>query len=338
VTIRPLEPSDSIPELTLLVRSAYQRLADLGLRFWGTWQSEEDTRERCAEGHCLVADEGGTIVGTVTVRDPREDGDPDWYRRPDVWVAGQLAVSPARQNAGIGSLLMGEAERHAFMNGATEIAIDTAESATHLIDYYARRGYRKVGAVDWEGTNYVSVVMSKRLRPVLETERLVMRDLTADDMPAILSHWEDARFKSLFPPGRITPEHCREIFVPEIERLGKFPRSGHHWGVHLDGQPIGTMRLSLERSATGSIGYGFGAEHWGKGYATEVVREVSRYAFEECGLHRLQAFVYSPNEASKRVLLKCGFVREGALREKIAWGDGRVDDEIFGLLQREWIS
>ncbi len=323
-------------EMTALVRSAYQRLADMGFKFMGTWQDEDDTRERCADGHCLVVENDGRIAGTVTVRDPVGEDEPEWYRREGVWSIGQFAVSPELQNAGLGSELMLEAEGHAFANGASEVAIDTAEGATHLIDFYRKRGYRHVGTVDWDGTNYVSVIMSKRLRPVLTTERLTLRDLTLNDIPAIQSHWADPRFKALFPPERITPEHCLEVFEDEIERLRHYPRAGHHWAIEKDGDMIGTMRLTFERSSTGSIGYGLAADHWGLGYATEVVREVARYAFEECGQHRLQAFVYSPNTASMHVLEKCGFKYEGALREKIAWGDSRVDDNIYGLLRTEW--
>jgi ribosomal-protein-alanine N-acetyltransferase len=152
----------------------------------------------------------------------------------------------------------------------------------------------------------------------------------------IQESWADPRFRALFPPALLTPEHCREIFEGELARLASYPRTGHHWAVTLDGAMIGTMRLSFERGDTGSIGYGFAADHWGRGYATEVVREVVRYGFEECRLHRLQAFVFTPNEASQNVLRKCGFVHEGALREKVAWGDRRVDDEVFGLLRHEW--
>jgi RimJ/RimL family protein N-acetyltransferase len=336
VTIRALTPTDPIPEVHALVRAAYQGLSDMGFRYWGTWQSEEDTLGRCREGHCLVALEDGRIVGTLTAKRCGNGDDEGWYREPGVWCLTQFAVLPGMQGAGVGSRLMAEAERHAFQQGAIEAAVDTAEGATHLIEFYSRRGYRHVGRIDWDGTNYVSVVMSKRLRPVLTTERLIMRDLTREDIPAIQSHWSDPRFQEKFPPERLTPEHCLEIFEPEIRRLAEFPRTGHHWAIEREGEMIGTMRLSFERGGSGSVGYGLSAVHWGKGYATEAVREVVRYAFDECGLHRLQAFVFTPNEASKHVLRKCGFVPEGALREKVPWGDTRVDDEIFGLLLREW--
>ena len=56
------------------------------------------------------------------------------------------------------------AERRALETGASEIALDTAESAAHLVEMYENRGYRIVEKVDWPETNYVSVVMSKSLR------------------------------------------------------------------------------------------------------------------------------------------------------------------------------
>ena len=336
MTIRPLATTDSLAEMTSLVRSAYQQLADMGFHYWGTWQGEDDTRERCAEGHCLVAEEDGRLLGTVTVRWSTGDDDPEWYRRKGVWVVGQFGVLPELQGCGLGTRLLVAAEKHAFEQGGCEAAIDTAEGATHLIDFYKRRGYRHVGRIDWDGTNYISVVMSKRLRPVLTTRRLVLRDLVLEDIPAIQSHWADPRYQALSPPGRLTDETCREIFEGEIARLSSYPRTGHHWAMVLEGQTIGTIRLTFERSSSASVGYGLTADLWGQGIATEAVREVLRYGFEECALHRVQAFVFSPNEASKRVLKKCGFTREGAFREKVAWGDRRVDDEIFGLLRSEW--
>ena len=323
-------------ELTVLVRSAYSQLADMGFRYWGTWQSEEDTRERCAAGHCLVAEDGGRLVGTVTVKVSRDSGDPEWYLREGVWVVSQFAVRPSLQGTGLGSRLLAAAEAHAFSQGGAEAAIDTAEGATHLIGYYAKRGYRHVGTVDWEGTNYVSVLMSKRLRPLLTTERLVLRELRTPDIAVFKSHWADERFQALYPPGRMTPEFCEELFTKEIASLCAFPRTNFHWAICLDGSVIGGVRLTLERSGSGTLGYGLGTEHWGQGIATEAVREVVRYAFEELRLHRVQAWVFANNAASQRVLEKVGFSYEGVLREKVAWGDTRVDDKVFGLLRHEW--
>ena len=54
-------------------------------------------------------------------------------------------------------------EQRAATSGAKEIALDTAETAHHLIDWYTRLGYRHIEHADWKHTNYRSVIMSKSL-------------------------------------------------------------------------------------------------------------------------------------------------------------------------------
>lgn len=66
--IRSLQPSDSIAELTAMIRSAYAPHAEKGLRFVGTYQDERTTAERLAAGHGLVAESERGLVGTVVVR------------------------------------------------------------------------------------------------------------------------------------------------------------------------------------------------------------------------------------------------------------------------------
>jgi len=46
--------------------------------------------------------------------------------------------------------------------GALEIALDTAEGAAHLIRFYEKRGYEFIQYVQWEVTNYRSVIMSRK--------------------------------------------------------------------------------------------------------------------------------------------------------------------------------
>jgi hypothetical protein len=68
--IRPLQPIDSITVLTELLHAAYAKLGVMGFNYTAVDQSEEITRKRIARGHCLVAMEGNTITGTVTLYSP----------------------------------------------------------------------------------------------------------------------------------------------------------------------------------------------------------------------------------------------------------------------------
>lgn len=164
VRIRPLVPTDRLDELTELIHRAYAGLAEMGLRFWATHQSVEDTRRRIEGAECAVAEVDGSLAGTITLRAPEAAGGAPWYDRSEVATFGQFAVEPARQGEGIGSALLAWAEVRAAELGARELALDTAESAAHLIEMYQRRGYRFIEHVDWRPqVNYRSVILSKTL-------------------------------------------------------------------------------------------------------------------------------------------------------------------------------
>jgi GNAT superfamily N-acetyltransferase len=163
VTIRALYPDDSFHEITDLLHSAYARLANMGLRFWATHQTHDDTRSRCEDGTTLIGERDGRIVATLTFYAAHQTSGSPWLNRPDVASFGQFAVSPELQGLGIGSKLIETCEAMALKDGAKHIALDTSESAEHLIKYYEARGYRLVEHVRWESVNYRSVVMSKAL-------------------------------------------------------------------------------------------------------------------------------------------------------------------------------
>lgn len=163
LVVRELRPGDSLGDLTELLHRAYSGLARRGLWYVATHQDEDTTRHRVAAGTCLVALLDGRLVGTVTLERAKTFAPCAWYQRADVASCSQLGVEPDVQRLRIGTLLMDLVEERAWRAGAHEIALDTAEQADDLIAWYGRRGYRLVENVDWEATNYQSVVLSKRL-------------------------------------------------------------------------------------------------------------------------------------------------------------------------------
>lgn len=83
------------------------------------------------------------------------------------------------------------------------------------------------------------------------------------------------------------------------------------------------------------IGYWVARPCQNLGIATAAVRRLSRYAFEELGLRRLVAHVYDWNDASMRVLEKCGYRREGRLRQHFLKGGKALDVVAYGLLAEQ---
>ena len=135
-TIRELRATDSLASLTHLIHEAYAPHAALGLRYWGTHQTEEDTAKRFAMGVGLVAEFEGAFVGTLTLRRPQPTSPLVLYRNPVVWSLSQFAVAPRFKGQGLGWALHEAAEGIATRHGASILALDTASPATALIEMY----------------------------------------------------------------------------------------------------------------------------------------------------------------------------------------------------------
>ena len=152
-----------IAALTDLLHRAYRPLAEQGMRYVASYQTEEVTRRRLGRGWGYAALREKTLVGTVTLYPTTVFSECAWYQRPEVWYFGQYAVDPLSQGQGIGGALMHFVEEVAREGGAAELALDTSEQAARLIAFYTRRGYRQVETIQWPVTNYRSVVLSKTL-------------------------------------------------------------------------------------------------------------------------------------------------------------------------------
>lgn len=166
VVVRRFAPTDSLQELTALLHRAYAELAARGMKFIASHQDHLTTRRRIEGGTCLVATHDDHLVATVTWHAPGvrvPEGSPYWYTQPGVARLNQFAVEPALQGRGLGGVLLDVVEAQATAEGATELALDTAESALMVKEWILRRGYREVGKHRWSLTNYPSVVLSRTL-------------------------------------------------------------------------------------------------------------------------------------------------------------------------------
>lgn len=163
IRIRPFRLDDAVPPITALLHSAYAPLARMGFRYLATHQDDATTFRRLQQGFAFVAEMDGTLVGTVTLRPPPAESDCAWYLRRGVFSFGQFAVRPDLQRLGIGLHMLQFVEQQARDRGATELALDTAEGAVHLREWYERLGFRFIEYVSWEDTNYRSVILSKPL-------------------------------------------------------------------------------------------------------------------------------------------------------------------------------
>lgn len=174
--------------------------------------------------------------------------------------------------------------------------------------------------------------------PTLTTPRLRIRWLTADDVPALFEIFSDPEVMAYWSSPPLADRGAAEKLLAEIHELAA-AGTLFQWGIarREDDSVIGTCTLAaINRDhKRAELGYALGRAHWGHGYASEAVREVVRHAFEELGLHRLEADVDPHNHASIRCLERLGFRREGYARERYHLYGTVQDAVLYGLLRHE---
>ena len=161
VTLRRINAGDSLDELTAMLHRAFAPLGRMGLNCTCVDQSVEMTRQRIVRGECYVAVFAGHLVATITLHAPDSGSESAWYHRHDVASIHQLGGDPEFPGKGLGSGLLEFAEGWARMRGYTELALDTAQPATHFLAFYMAHGYRIAETVRFQGKLYRSVVLSK---------------------------------------------------------------------------------------------------------------------------------------------------------------------------------
>ncbi|MGU8581098.1 GNAT family N-acetyltransferase [Clostridium perfringens] len=169
----------------------------------------------------------------------------------------------------------------------------------------------------------------------LNTERLALRNLTPENTEEMLDYYiRNEEHLRQYEPTRdssfYTYEGQKEILTESFRQF--IDGTSIDLGIFKDEKLIGKIKLSnivygILRNAF--VGYSIDKEHQGKGYMKEALNTVCSYAFEEMGLHRLEASTLMENSRSQGVLKACGF-NELGISEKYLYINGEWrDHKIF---------
>lgn len=104
--------------------------------------------------------------------------------------------------------------------------------------------------------------------------------------------------------------------------------------ILLGGLTVSNLRRGVAQSA--SLGYWIGNRHSRQGYMAEALNLVLRFAFDDLALHRIEAACLPDNQASRGLLLKCGFREEGFARAYLRINGRWQDHTLFAILRDEF--
>ncbi|MBU0985288.1 MAG: GNAT family N-acetyltransferase [candidate division Zixibacteria bacterium] len=176
--------------------------------------------------------------------------------------------------------------------------------------------------------------------PSLKGKQVILRALGSDDAPALRELADNAvisRFVS-YVTQPFTLDQARRL-IDLAESSARQDR-GYTYGIQIaeTGLLAGMVGLGEvnRKDRHAALLCWLGQEYQSRGYATEALHLILRFAFVALRLVRVHATVHETNRPSLRLLERLSFVREGILRKSCLVDDRWLDMHSYGLLQEEY--
>ncbi len=151
-------------------------------------------------------------------------------------------------------------------------------------------------------------------KPTIETKRLIIRPMVSSDVPALREWMPDKRIYTYWGKGPGKTEKNPELMFAKKEK----PVKSFHLGIAVreDDRIIGDLWVYLiENDRMASVAIRLAGACQGKEYGTESLSAITDFCFEHTELQRLWAEADVRNTASWKMLEKCGYTREGLIRQ-----------------------
>ncbi len=168
--------------------------------------------------------------------------------------------------------------------------------------------------------------------PELITERLVLNRPEGKDIPAIVLHAGNIK---IVENTRSMPHPYHEkdaISWIHSVNMGFENKDNFIFAVRLKSEEnfIGGIGLTLNvQNNRAELGYWIAEPFWNKGYATEAVAAILQFGFETLGLNKIIAVYLTTNEASGKVMIKNGMIKEAEFKDHDIKKDHTIEDNVY---------
>jgi RimJ/RimL family protein N-acetyltransferase len=174
-----------------------------------------------------------------------------------------------------------------------------------------------------------------------ERPNVLVRAARADDAP-LLRQWRSEETVRRFQPLHDVAASQLRTDIASLDMDDLYRARGERfvWIVEADGTPCGWITLVVTNWEHGlsEIGYALSSAFQGLGVMSAALAHLLPELFLRTAIERIEARCAVGNEASRRVLEKLGFVREGRLREYFKLRGERVDHLLYALLRRDYLQ
>ena len=221
-------------------------------------------------------------------------------------------------------------------DGYTEAKSEFIHMYTNAAKQEFRDRHKLNGVTGWiSAESILSVNITEQ--PIIRTESSVqLRQWELSDTQALVAVINNINVLDNLRDGIPYPytEKDAEEFINSTLTAGKDTQ--YAFAIVHDGKVVGSVgafRKDNVHRLTAEMGYYIAEPYWGKGIATDAIRQACDYIFENTDIIRVFAEPYANNCASCRVLEKAGFQYEGLLRRNALKNGTPVDMKMYAILK-----
>ena len=204
------------------------------------------------------------------------------------------------------------------------------------INYKKLRKNEIVFGINYDITSKLNTVNILRL----QGEHVNLKVLTTDDSKDMLDYYNRNReHLRKYEPTRdewfYSIEAQRQILVENYKQF--LNGIGIYFGIYRNEKLIGKIQMSSIVTGvfkSGIVGYSMDSEQQGNGYMKETLKILMKYAFNEMGIHRIEASALVDNLRSQSVLKSCNFTELG-LNKNYLFINGKWRDHITFYITKE---
>ncbi|MCM1494418.1 MAG: GNAT family N-acetyltransferase [Bacteroides sp.] len=167
---------------------------------------------------------------------------------------------------------------------------------------------------------------------MLETERLILREFTAEDFDALYEILSDSETMAHYPKP-FDENEVKDWIQWNIENYEIYGFG--LWAVVLKetGKVIGDCGITMQKIGGGikpEIGYHINKQYWRKGYGSEAAAVCRDYIFQKTPFRMIYSYMKATNTAS------CATAAANGMRLVDEWDDGTAMTKVYAITRQEW--
>ncbi|MDI6917337.1 MAG: GNAT family protein [Thermoplasmatales archaeon] len=169
---------------------------------------------------------------------------------------------------------------------------------------------------------------------MIKGKKVVLRALEKDDLDRCLKWINDMDVVKLAGPPRFPKSKAEEekwfekTINDDKNRVLAIDANGKHIGN------VGLHNIDF-RNRNAMLGIMIGEKkYWNKGYGSDAVKTLVSLAFNELNLHKIYLHVFPSNKRALKCYEKCGFKKEGVLREHVFKGGKYQDLTVMSIINK----